>query len=196
MRACLLPVFRTACGLWLGEHEISCGQAYEGSMGNGSRRLRAPRNNPCHSNNFPAQSRHRGMMNAGSRAKPGMEAHIRDLLDQYEQFSPDTHLRTQPLPPQDNTDGQFCLELFVQCIRGVGHSTSLAVAFRLLDFPLVLIQQPGFGQAWTHSAQVPGRVDFQCGKSCLFRLSQDHLEALCSKIPLYGMLVDHEIKYQ
>ncbi|XP_037676930.1 microtubule-associated protein 10 [Choloepus didactylus] len=63
-----------------------------------------------------------------------------------------------------------------------------AVAFRLLDFPTLLVYPPG-GPASSAPEHRPGVVSFGRGKSCLFRLQPDALHRLLLRIPLYTLLL-------
>ncbi|XP_077023915.1 microtubule-associated protein 10 [Tamandua tetradactyla] len=63
-----------------------------------------------------------------------------------------------------------------------------AVAFRLLDFPTLLIYPPD-GPAASAREHRPGVVSFGRGKSCLFRLHPDTLHRLLLRIPLYTLLL-------
>ncbi|XP_004485178.2 microtubule-associated protein 10 [Dasypus novemcinctus] len=67
-------------------------------------------------------------------------------------------------------------------------SLCLAVAFRLLDFPTLLVYPPG-GPAAPAPELRPGVVCFGRGKSCLFRLHPDTLHHLLLRIPLYALLL-------
>ncbi|XP_036309421.1 microtubule-associated protein 10 [Pipistrellus kuhlii] len=63
-----------------------------------------------------------------------------------------------------------------------------AVAFRLLDFPTLLVYPPG-GPAAAAPEPRPGLLSFGRGKSCLFRL---HPAALCGRLlatPLYTLVL-------
>ncbi|XP_006874231.1 PREDICTED: microtubule-associated protein 10-like [Chrysochloris asiatica] len=60
-----------------------------------------------------------------------------------------------------------------------------AVAFRLLDFPTLLVYPPG-GPASEHR---PGVVRFGRGKACLFRLHPATLHRLLLETPLYALLL-------
>jgi hypothetical protein len=107
----------------------------------------------------------------------------------------------------------YSLELYVQYveIEITERPIRPAMAFRLLDFPSVVIYAPPpppagrplgpppatldiFGQPVDiHDPQaftVHPVVPFNRGKSCLFSLSAASLQALLSKVPLYLMLVD------
>ena len=81
-----------------------------------------------------------------------------------------------------------------------------AVAFRLLDFPSLLISWPLFdrqqvGQTvqgnhrvshlsmseFSMASMLIGLVDFNRGKSCLMKLSRPCLDAIFTKVPLYRL---------
>ncbi|XP_032347704.1 microtubule-associated protein 10 [Camelus ferus] len=63
-----------------------------------------------------------------------------------------------------------------------------AVAFRLLDFPTLLVYPPG-GPAAPAPEPRPGLVSFGRGKSCLFRLHGATLHRLLLRTPLYALLL-------
>ncbi|XP_058909812.1 microtubule-associated protein 10 isoform X2 [Kogia breviceps] len=63
-----------------------------------------------------------------------------------------------------------------------------AVAFRLLDFPTLLVYPPG-GMAAPAPELRPGLVSFGRGKSCLFRLQPATLHRLLLRTPLYTLLL-------
>ncbi|XP_007127655.2 microtubule-associated protein 10 isoform X1 [Physeter macrocephalus] len=63
-----------------------------------------------------------------------------------------------------------------------------AVAFRLLDFPTLLVYPPG-GPAAPAPELRPGLVSFGRGKSCLFRLQPATLHRLLLRTPLYTLLL-------
>ncbi|XP_004432431.1 PREDICTED: microtubule-associated protein 10 [Ceratotherium simum simum] len=63
-----------------------------------------------------------------------------------------------------------------------------AVAFRLLDFPTLLVYPPG-GPAAPAPEPRPGLVRFGRGKSCLFRLHRATLHRLLLQTPLYTLLL-------
>ncbi|XP_068403707.1 microtubule-associated protein 10 isoform X1 [Eschrichtius robustus] len=63
-----------------------------------------------------------------------------------------------------------------------------AVAFRLLDFPTLLVYPPG-GPAAPAPELRPGLVGFGRGKSCLFRLQPATLHRLLLRAPLYTLLL-------
>ncbi|KAM9613284.1 microtubule-associated protein 10 [Trichechus inunguis] len=63
-----------------------------------------------------------------------------------------------------------------------------AVAFRLLDFPTLLVYPPG-GPATPAPESRPGVVSFGRGKSCLFRLHPPTLHRLLLRTPLYALLL-------
>ncbi|KAI4550333.1 hypothetical protein MJT46_019059 [Ovis ammon polii x Ovis aries] len=63
-----------------------------------------------------------------------------------------------------------------------------AVAFRLLDFPTLLIYPPA-GPAAPAPESRPGLVSFRRGKSCLFRLQPATLHRLLLRTPLYTLLL-------
>lgn len=63
-----------------------------------------------------------------------------------------------------------------------------AVAFRLLDFPTLLIYPPA-GPAAPAQESRPGLVSFRRGKSCLFRLQPATLHRLLLRTPLYTLLL-------
>ncbi|XP_004712232.1 microtubule-associated protein 10 [Echinops telfairi] len=60
-----------------------------------------------------------------------------------------------------------------------------AVAFRLLDFPTLLVYPPGASDPQPR----PGVVTFGRGKSCLFRLHPPTLHRLLRETPLYVLLL-------
>ncbi|XP_037367371.1 microtubule-associated protein 10 [Talpa occidentalis] len=63
-----------------------------------------------------------------------------------------------------------------------------AVAFRLLDFPTLLVYPPG-GPASPAPEPRPGLLSFGRGKSCLFRLHPATLHRLLLRTPLYILLL-------
>ncbi|XP_012786338.2 microtubule-associated protein 10 [Ochotona princeps] len=63
-----------------------------------------------------------------------------------------------------------------------------AVAFRLLDFPTLLVYPPG-GPAAPSPAARHGVIRFGRGKSCLFRLHPATLHRLLLQTPLYTLLL-------
>ncbi|XP_068920968.1 microtubule-associated protein 10 [Petaurus breviceps papuanus] len=67
-------------------------------------------------------------------------------------------------------------------------SLRLAVAFRLLDFPTLLVYPPG-GPAAPSRGRRPGTFAFGRGKSCLFRLDAATLQRLLGASPLYTLLL-------
>ncbi|KAM9000303.1 microtubule-associated protein 10 [Sarcophilus harrisii] len=67
-------------------------------------------------------------------------------------------------------------------------SLRLAVAFRLLDFPTLLVYPPG-GPAAPSRQRRPGLFPFGRGKSCLFRLGAAVLQRLLTVSPLYALLL-------
>jgi hypothetical protein len=84
----------------------------------------------------------------------------------------------------------FCLEFFARAVENVTvpiHAP--AVAFRLLDFPAVLVQQP---EAERHQRghDSSGALQFHAGKSCLFQLTASGFESMVSTVPLNVMLLD------
>ncbi|XP_038656436.1 microtubule-associated protein 10 [Scyliorhinus canicula] len=105
----------------------------------------------------------------------------------------------------------FSLELLVDYVQleprpwtGPGPGPLLAVAFRLLDFPTLLVHQTEperaecMRRSWDCSKnnggpeQLPDNSDipFGKGKSCLFKISLDSLHSHLSNTPLYAMLLD------
>ncbi|XP_057590078.1 microtubule-associated protein 10 [Hippopotamus amphibius kiboko] len=68
------------------------------------------------------------------------------------------------------------------------HGLCPAVAFRLLDFPTLLVYPPG-GPAAPAPELRPGLVRFGRGKSCLFRLQPATLHRLLLRTPLYTLLL-------
>ncbi|XP_074118508.1 microtubule-associated protein 10 [Sminthopsis crassicaudata] len=67
-------------------------------------------------------------------------------------------------------------------------SLRLAVAFRLLDFPTLLVYPPG-GPGSPSRQRRPGLFPFGRGKSCLFRLDAAILQRLLTVSPLYALLL-------
>ncbi|XP_004620376.2 microtubule-associated protein 10 [Sorex araneus] len=63
-----------------------------------------------------------------------------------------------------------------------------AVAFRLLDFPTLLVYPPG-GPATPAPEPRPGLLSFGRGKSCLFRLHPATLHRSLLRTPLYALLL-------
>ncbi|XP_051880339.1 microtubule-associated protein 10 [Pristis pectinata] len=98
----------------------------------------------------------------------------------------------------------FSLELLVECVN-VGPGTHLesgpllAVAFRLLDFPTLLVRQTelenlrrGREREREGPERLPGGTDvpFDKGKSCLFKMGLSALHRHLTTTPLYAMLLD------
>ena len=91
----------------------------------------------------------------------------------------------------------FSLELFVQHVEYFLDPVprNAAVAFRLLDFPSVLIYAPAQSTPAPadifHAANFSENnvISFERGKSCLFTLGHNSLQKLLQKVPMYLMLV-------
>ncbi|KAM4694246.1 microtubule-associated protein 10 [Discoglossus pictus] len=89
----------------------------------------------------------------------------------------------------------FSLELLVDEVRldsaalTLGERPLPALAFRLLDFPTVLLYPRPEEEDEEHQT-VPLRLSFSRGKSCLFSLSLPSLQRLLSQTPLYVLLLD------
>ncbi|XP_072912778.1 microtubule-associated protein 10 [Hemitrygon akajei] len=103
----------------------------------------------------------------------------------------------------------FSLELLVEYVN-VGPETQpkpgplLAVAFRLLDFPTLLVHQTEpqraetLRRSWERGQKRPGPVrtgartgiTFNKGKSCLFKMGMSTLHRYLTNTPLYAMLLD------
>ncbi|XP_059838108.1 microtubule-associated protein 10 [Hypanus sabinus] len=103
----------------------------------------------------------------------------------------------------------FSLELLVEYVN-VGPETQakpsplLAVAFRLLDFPTLLVHQTEpqraetLRRSWERGQERPGPVrtgartgiTFNKGKSCLFKMGMSTLHRYLTNTPLYAMLLD------
>ncbi|XP_067840253.1 microtubule-associated protein 10 [Heptranchias perlo] len=105
-----------------------------------------------------------------------------------------------------DTETLFSLELLVDYVQ-VGPGTRpgplLAVAFRLLDFPTLLVHQTeperaeSLRRSWERgkenaAPELPGGGDipFCKGKSCLFKISLASLHGHLTSTPLYAMLLD------
>ncbi|XP_027727125.1 microtubule-associated protein 10-like [Vombatus ursinus] len=90
----------------------------------------------------------------------------------------ETRLLPPPPPSEDEEDA------------GTPSSGSLrlAVAFRLLDFPTLLVYPPG-GPAAPSRGRRHGSFAFGRGKSCLFRLDAATLQRLLGVSPLYALLL-------
>lgn len=113
------------------------------------------------------------------------------------------------------TEGLFSLELLVDWVRleaglpppvvaleeeeeeqeaeetsspGLSRSLCPAVAFRLLDFPTLLVYPPG-GPGAPAPEPRPGLVSFGRGKSCLFRMHPATLRRRLRETPLYMLLL-------
>ncbi|XP_048452933.1 microtubule-associated protein 10 isoform X2 [Rhincodon typus] len=104
----------------------------------------------------------------------------------------------------------FSLELLVDYVRfepgpwTTGSGPLLAVAFRLLDFPTLLVHQieperaECIRRSWASDKEkaIPERpsngsdIPFSKGKSCLFKISLASLHSHLSNTPLYAMLLD------
>eukprot|EP00698_Gefionella_okellyi_P023146 TRINITY_DN780_c0_g1_i1.p1 TRINITY_DN780_c0_g1~~TRINITY_DN780_c0_g1_i1.p1 ORF type:complete len:795 (+),score=200.25 TRINITY_DN780_c0_g1_i1:81-2465(+) len=82
------------------------------------------------------------------------------------------------------SSGLFSLDLFVERISCfVDAPVKTGCAFRLLDFPTVLIPAP------TQAPDAAGVVSFQCGKSCMFKSSAAWLNEYLTQAPLVLMCV-------
>uniref|UniRef100_G1Q152 Microtubule associated protein 10 n=1 Tax=Myotis lucifugus TaxID=59463 RepID=G1Q152_MYOLU len=86
----------------------------------------------------------------------------------------------------------FSLELLVDWVRLEAgpppQPVGPAVAFRLLDFPTLLVYPPG-GPAAAAPQPRPGLLSFGRGKSCLFRLHPATLRSRLLATPLYTLLL-------
>ena len=81
----------------------------------------------------------------------------------------------------------FSLEVVVESVDNILISCyKPAIAFRLLDFPTVVIRSEGRG-ALTKDEK---SLEIQSGKSCLFKISRELLYERLKNTPLYIMLVD------
>ncbi|XP_069741147.1 microtubule-associated protein 10 [Narcine bancroftii] len=104
-----------------------------------------------------------------------------------------------------NVETLFSLELLVEYVEiAIGaqpqSSPLLAVAFRLLDFPTLLVHQtkPDRAESLRRSrergraSEGPGRplVPFGKGKSCLFKMGLSALHCHLTNTPVYAMLLD------
>uniref|UniRef100_F6PHC7 Microtubule-associated protein 10 C-terminal domain-containing protein n=1 Tax=Monodelphis domestica TaxID=13616 RepID=F6PHC7_MONDO len=88
------------------------------------------------------------------------------------------HLEARLLPPEDQEEAEPLPSSFLR----------LAVAFRLLDFPTLLVYPPGGPVALSRGSR-PGSFPFGRGKSCLFRLGAATLQRLLGFSPLYALLL-------
>lgn len=106
-----------------------------------------------------------------------------------------------------NHETLFSFELLVKYIRvnkirSWKSSEELALGVRLLDFPTLLIYQPGSAVlqdsdqgSCEHKQSVRHECDtfeyvFNKGKSCLFKINLDSLHIHLSNTPLYAMVLD------
>ncbi|XP_044530022.1 microtubule-associated protein 10 [Gracilinanus agilis] len=87
-------------------------------------------------------------------------------------------LEARLLPPEDQEEAGPPPPSFLR----------LAVAFRLLDFPTLLVYPPG-GPVAPSRGPLPGSFPFGRGKSCLFRLGAATLQRLLGFSPLYALLL-------
>ncbi|GAB5366947.1 hypothetical protein AAMO2058_001187600 [Amorphochlora amoebiformis] len=95
---------------------------------------------------------------------------------------------------------RFCLEVFVVTVRGkvVGEIKRPAVAFRLGDFPSIVVKQPISKLSETYSPSSSPKIstnqlsllDFKRGKSCDFEMSATDADNLFANQPLVAILVD------
>lgn len=68
-----------------------------------------------------------------------------------------------------------------------------AVAFRLFDFPSVIVhgeEEKEIKETRNEKSLRNKLIDFNKGKSCLFTLKESQIYELVEKIPLYVMLID------
>lgn len=85
------------------------------------------------------------------------------------------------------TESLFSLEIVVDCVeKSLVSCHAPAIAFRLLDFPTLIIrsdekESPNY---------LNGFYPIQSGKSCLFKMSKEMLLSGLQSTPLYIMLVD------
>eukprot|EP01083_Nonionella_stella_P116881 347686_1 len=96
----------------------------------------------------------------------------------------------------------FSLEFFVQTVTSEFPVSHPCVGFRLLDFPTVIVDpirvkekrtevQADSDKDTPDKNRSPVTVEFNCGKSALFRLpSEESLYALLRSVPLYVMLIN------
>eukprot|EP00794_Sanderia_malayensis_P020619 gene20619-22654_t len=96
----------------------------------------------------------------------------------------------------------FSFELFINSIHNISVECSLpAVAFRLLDFPTVIIYQKNKehvkqileNDSNSESSNLPSNITyctFNKGKSSLFNMDFNRLFNLLSNVPVYTMLLD------
>ncbi|XP_078542911.1 microtubule-associated protein 10 [Lissotriton helveticus] len=94
------------------------------------------------------------------------------------------------------TESLFSLELLVDWVRlepplPEGEQPQPAVAFRLLDFPTLLIHPPSAEKDEEDTPPPAGLLfHFGTGKSCLFRRDARVLLGHLNRCPLYAMLLD------
>lgn len=80
----------------------------------------------------------------------------------------------------------FSLEVIVESVENIVVSSRIpAIAFRLLDFPTLVIRSEENGGSMS-----PSSYKFNTGKSCLFKINKDKLYTRLQSTPLYVMLVD------
>ena len=81
----------------------------------------------------------------------------------------------------------FSLEVVVETVENVVVSCRApAIAFRLLDFPTLVIR----AEENRRDSTTPGYHKLHSGKSCLFKINKNMLYARLQSTPLYIMLVD------
>ncbi|XP_037540817.1 microtubule-associated protein 10 [Nematolebias whitei] len=95
----------------------------------------------------------------------------------------------------EHLETMFLFEFLVESIRLerlFKASHRLAVGVRLLDFPLLLIDQPGGNKDHTEREghDRPGEYTFNRGKSCFFKMNRPSLHVQLSNTPLYAMVLD------
>uniref|UniRef100_H3BCS8 Microtubule associated protein 10 n=1 Tax=Latimeria chalumnae TaxID=7897 RepID=H3BCS8_LATCH len=96
---------------------------------------------------------------------------------------------------ESKLESLFSLELLVDYVRIDGRKSKAenAVAFRLLDFPTVLIYQKDreFAEVISCASENRfGNYPFNKGKSCLFKMNIDSLHSHLSNMPLYVIVLD------
>jgi len=114
-----------------------------------------------------------------------LEATIEQLVppddDNGEKEEQDSKIRAKNEEDQD----LFALQVFIESVEVECEADleDLAVAFRLMDFPTVMIER---------SSEEEEESSFQAGKSCLFRLDYREAISYLQTAPLYLMLIDKE----
>lgn len=88
-----------------------------------------------------------------------------------------------------DSQGLFSLEIVVESLENVVGSCHLpGIAFRLLDYPTLVVHSSGRERLNEHREKCPYQI--QSGKSCLFKMNPGILYSRLEATPLYIMLID------